>query len=130
MTEEEVELLYLMQNDAVEVEDVGTEELSFAQNFLQTQKRSVRKFIDPAIVSPTSVVVESLFSESKYIWNDRRLGTTPEHIEEQMFLKCNHFLWDLEFFTLNVLNNVDGEEEELVEPVVEMEAELLILDAQ
>ena len=96
MTEEEVELLYLMKNDAIEVEDVGTEELSFAQKFLQTQKRSVRKFIDPAIVSPTSVVVESLFSESKYIWNDRRLGTTPEHIEEQMFLKCNHFLWDLE----------------------------------
>ena len=91
--------------------------------------RSENSLILP-LFPPTSVVVESLFSESKYIWNDRRLGTTPEHIEEQMFLKCNHFLWDLEFFTLNVLNNVDGEEEELVEPVVEMEAELLILDAQ
>jgi hypothetical protein len=33
------------------------------------------------------VEVESLFSTSKYIFDDRRLGTTPEHVEQQMFLK-------------------------------------------
>ena len=37
--------------------------------------------------------VESLFSTSKYIFDDRRLGTTPENVEQQMFLKENHFLW-------------------------------------
>lgn len=48
-------------------------------------------------------MVESLFSQSKYIFNDRRLSTTPEHIEELMFLKTNHHLWDLEFVCKEVV---------------------------
>lgn len=95
------------EQDDVNVNDEN-EVLTFAQRILKNnrEKKSV-KFINPFIVSPTSVVVESLFSVAKYIWDDRRLATTPEHIEEGMFLKFNHHLWDLEFFTLNVYNQAD-----------------------
>ena len=54
------------------------------------------------MICPTSVLVESLFSESKWIFDDRRLATSPEHIEEFMFLKSNHSLWDLQFFSEKV----------------------------
>jgi hypothetical protein len=37
-------------------------------------------------------------------------GTTPEHVEQQMFLKENHFLWNLEFFTLKVYNQEEDDE--------------------
>lgn len=47
---------------------------------------------------------ESLFSESGYIFDDRRLGTSPDHIEQLMFLKQNHHLWDLQFVAKNVVN--------------------------
>ena len=48
---------------------------------------TVSKYINPKIISPTSVEVESLFSTSKYVFDDRRLGTTPEHVKQQMLLK-------------------------------------------
>jgi hypothetical protein len=62
-----------------------------------------REYLNVEGICPTSVIVESLFSQSKWIFNDRRMGTTPEHVEELMFLRCNHFLWDLEFFSSKVL---------------------------
>jgi hypothetical protein len=58
------------------------------------------------------VEVESLFSTSKFVFDDRRLGTTPEHVEQQMFLKDNHFLWNLEFFTRKVYNQYDHEDDD------------------
>jgi hypothetical protein len=77
---------------------------------LLSQRKEKPKFENPSIISPTSVVAECLFSESKYIFDDRRLGTTPEHVEEIMFLRCNHSLWDLHFFATHVLNSVDEED--------------------
>ncbi len=72
------------------------------------------KYLDPKLLSATSVDVESLFSVAKYVFDDRRLATTPEHVEEIMFLKENHFLWDLQFFTLHVYNeNVDDDDDEI-----------------
>lgn len=68
-------------------------------------------FINPKVISPTSVAAESLFSVSKYVFDDRRLATTPEHVEQQMFLKDNHFLWDLKFFTFNVYNLYDEDDD-------------------
>ncbi len=69
-------------------------------------------YLDPKIISATSVEVESLFSVSKYVFDDRRLSTTPEHVEQTMFLKQNHFLWDLQFFTQRVYNKKEEEDDE------------------
>jgi hypothetical protein len=59
-----------------------------------------------AQIPPTSVVVESLFSESGYMFDDRRLATTPEHIEQLMFLKTNRFIWDIELVAKHVVNGL------------------------
>lgn len=85
------------------------DEMSFADKALGSQMVADKppKYIDASIIPPTSVMVESLFSESDYAFDDRRLGTSPEHIEQVMFLKKNHFLWDLEFFCREVLNGVN-----------------------
>jgi hypothetical protein len=45
------------------------------------------------------------------VFDDRRLATAPEHVEQQMFLKDNHFLWDLKFFTFNVYNLYDEDDD-------------------
>jgi len=50
--------------------------------------------MDPSFLPCGSVEVESLFSVSSSLWTDRRLRTTPEHIESFMFLKFNRELWD------------------------------------
>jgi hypothetical protein len=49
--------------------------------------------MDTSFIACTSVVVESLFSQSRFYFDARRLGTSPEHIEQQMFLKANQELW-------------------------------------
>lgn len=83
---------------------------------MQSRKKETPRYHNPSSISPTSVVVECLFSESKYVFDDRRLATTPEHIEELMFLRCNHSLWDLQFVTLNVINpNDDDPDEGIIE---------------
>ena len=66
------------------------DEMSFADKALGSQMVADKppKYIDASIIPPTSVMVESLFSESDYpAFDDRRLGTSPEHIEQVMFLK-------------------------------------------
>lgn len=74
--------------------------------------KDVPKYLDPKIISGTSVDVESLFSVAKFVFDDRRLATTPEHVEQIMFLKDNHFLWDLQFFTVHVYNENDDDDDD------------------
>lgn len=88
--------------------------VSFAEEAL-IEKEVEKNYINPKIISATSVDVERLFSVSKYVFDSRRLATTPEHVEQQMFLKDNHFLWDLQFFNTKVYNLL--EEDEDVEPI-------------
>lgn len=66
-------------------------------------------YIDVSVIPSTSVMAESLFSQSKYIFNDRRLSTTPEHVEEIMFLRTNHHLWDLEFVCKEIVISSSSE---------------------
>jgi hypothetical protein len=51
-------------------------------------------YLNGDFISFMSVVVESLFSESQYCFGDRRLFTTPEHVEQQMFLRANRSYWN------------------------------------
>ena len=79
--------------------------MSFADEALTDGEPDMDKiYLNASIVPPTSVKVESLFSESGYIFDERRLATTPERIEQLMFLKTNRFLWDLEFVAQHVVN--------------------------
>jgi hypothetical protein len=67
-------------------------------------------YLDASKIPPTSVLVESLFSESGYIFDASRLGTSSTNIEELMFLKKNHFLWDLSL--VSELINDDSDDDE------------------
>jgi hypothetical protein len=87
------------------VVEPGSVAVSFADEALNDGKPNYSgTYLPAAKIPPTSVKTESLFSESGYIFDDRRLGTTPEHIEQIMFLKVNRHLWDLEFVARNVVN--------------------------
>jgi len=52
------------------------------------------KYLDVSFIPCGSVEVESLFSVASHVWNNRRLGTSPENIESYMFLKMNRSLWN------------------------------------
>ena len=45
----------------------------------------------------------------RLIWTDRRLSTTPEHIESYMFLKMNKHLWN-ENLVAKVIGEAQNEE--------------------
>lgn len=64
--------------------------------------------MDTAFIHATSVIVEALFSKSGHIFGDRRSSTTPEHIEEQIFLKENRELWDVDSVQL-IFNQIEKE---------------------
>ena len=56
------------------------------------------KYINLNFILPGTVIVESLFSIVGYMFDDRRMATTPTHIEEQVFLKVNRNLWNEKSF--------------------------------
>ena len=45
-------------------------------------------------VSPTSNIVERLFSVAKNVLSDNRKRMPPYHLELLLFLRCNKSLWD------------------------------------
>lgn len=67
--------------------------LSFADLILQGAPRAVPQYMDVSFIACTSVLVESLFSQAGFYFDARRLGSTPEHIEQQMFLNANRDIW-------------------------------------
>ena len=52
------------------------------------------KYIDLNFISPTSCIVERLFSQAKMILTPKRCAMTLEHLETQLFLKINIRFWD------------------------------------
>lgn len=71
----------LLKEGAGEVEETSFVKKLFADNLAKS------KYIDCTFIPPGSVIVESLFSAVGWMFDDRRLATTPVHIEEQVFLK-------------------------------------------
>lgn len=102
LSDEEKDAIQMFEKDLIREEDSGN--LSFAERALL--EKPSEEYILPDFVLPTSVIVESCFSIAKHLLPARRMNTTPAHIEEQMFLRYNHFLWDIDVLN-HVLNNHD-----------------------
>ena len=82
---------------------------SFADKILNRTNKKPTHYMDPSFLPCGSVEVESLFSVCSDIWTDRRLSTTPEHIESYMFLKMNKHLWN-ENLVAKVIGEAQNEE--------------------
>lgn len=83
--------------------DVAPEPLSYAdqikQSVLLKRKESMQrlpasKYHDVRWISPTTCIVERLFSISRWTLTDNRSATTPEHFEQQIYLRINKQYWD------------------------------------
>lgn len=99
-TLEKAAVTHLLLDREVEMEvSVESSTNSFASGILakagsKYQCRS--KYMDLKFILPGSCIVESLFSIASYLFNDRRLSITPVHMEEQIFLKINRSLWNVD----------------------------------
>jgi len=67
------------------------------------------QYTSPAFIPCSSAMVESLFSVAGHVFFSRRLGVSREHLEQQLFLKVNSDLWDLE--TVSVMVGEDNQED-------------------
>lgn len=54
--------------------------------------------MDVNFIPVGSVIAESMFSLVGYLFDERRLSSTPVHSEEQVFLRINNHLWNLQSF--------------------------------
>ncbi len=69
--------------------------LSFAERVLKRAKLQTRTYMDVSFISPTSNIVERLFSTAKFVFSDLRRSLLPQNLEMILFLKLNRDLWDL-----------------------------------
>lgn len=74
----------LLKNQEDE-EDVA--DASFVAKIFNANASAKSKYIDCSFIPPGSVMVESLFSKAGHMFDDRRLATTPVHVEQQVFLR-------------------------------------------
>lgn len=97
--ENEVKSLLLVRESPSEV-TIGTKSFadSLLTNFEMDVESNCSKYINCNFILPGTIIVESLFSMVGYMFDDRRMSTTPPHIEEQVFLKVNRNLWDEKTF--------------------------------
>lgn len=95
--EENITKLLLPNQNNVPVAE--NQSSNFAHSILskaaQTKKK---KYMDVDFIPVGSVMVESLFSIVGYMFDERRLSTSPVHLEEQVFLRMNNHLWNLNSF--------------------------------
>jgi len=56
-------------------------------------------YIDLSWIPPTSNIVERLFSKGKNVLHCRRMGMTPEHLNDVLLLKANPNLWNRATFS-------------------------------
>lgn len=102
LTEEEVVLLtkLLLVSPSISTLEEPT---SFTQSILKeaSQVRK-KKYMDVDFIPVGSVIVESLFSSVAYMFDEKRLSSTPVHVEEQVFLRINKHLWNLHSFVNNI----------------------------
>jgi len=93
LTEDEIKIMQCLEIDSKLPVAENDAPKSFADTILDRDEHAV-EYMDVSFIPCGSVEVESLFSVCSHVWNDRRLGTTPEHMESYMFLKTNLSLWD------------------------------------
>jgi len=88
---------------------------SFAAQALESfnkKRATTGLYLSPAFIPCSSATVESLFSVAKHVFFSRRLGLSRIHIEQQLFLKANSDLWDLETVSLMVGDEYDGDKDD------------------
>jgi hypothetical protein len=73
--------------------------LSYAEKVLETKRQrkviSVQSdYYDLSFITPTSNIVERLFSSCAMMLTDYRQSLLPIHFEAAMFLKINRQFWD------------------------------------
>lgn len=103
-----IELLTLSRIVISDKEDEGNdappEQLSvdFATKALPVEEQAAKRakvepmkslYVPLMHLSPTSNIVERLFSIAKHVLSDRRKGMTPYHLELLLFLRCDKSLW-------------------------------------
>ena len=83
-------------------DEIEAESNSFAQSILDKASKSLaptrNKYLNVNFIPAGSVMVESLFSIVGHMFDDRRLSTSPVHLEEQVFLRMNNNLWNVQSF--------------------------------
>jgi hypothetical protein len=92
--EEEAQLSRFLLPTQVNTENQSAD--SFATTILkEASKKLVNKYINVNFIPPGSVIVESLFSMVGHMFDQRRLSSSPVHVEEQVFLRANRNLWNM-----------------------------------
>jgi hypothetical protein len=102
LTEEEVVQLnkLLLVSPSISTLEEPT---SFTQSILkEVSQIRKKKYMDVDFIPVGSVIVESLFSSVAYMFDEKRLSSTPVHVEEQVFLRNNKHLWNLHSFVNNI----------------------------
>ncbi len=66
--------------------------------------------IDLRFINPTSVIVERLYSQAKYVFTDIRMSMSPKHFEISFLLKVNTQYWTPDIID-RVVQRVDAEDE-------------------
>ena len=94
-TDEETQLSKFM----LPIIEETVEPLSFALSILkQSKQKPKKKYMNVNFIPAGSVMVESLFSVVGHMFDERRLSTAPVHLEEQVFLRMNNTLWNVNSF--------------------------------
>ena len=78
-------------------------ESDFAEEILQKRQKKgdESKYLNCRFLFPTSNILERFFSAAGYALNDLRQNITPEHLEQQLFLRANKKYW-----TVKTVNSV------------------------
>lgn len=114
MREDEIIAIFDLkeENESVHTLAAPVQGISFADQALLDLKKNLAQpkpsYADPSFIPSTSVKVESLFSISGYFFNSRRLGTEPSRIEQQLFLKFNKHIWNVQLVN-QVVVDADNE---------------------
>lgn len=76
-----------------------SENISFAERAVKRRRQETTGqgigYMNTCFITPTSNMVERLFSKAGWTLSDRRTRLTPEHFEQQLFLFSNAHLWGL-----------------------------------
>ena len=78
-------------------------ESDFAEEILQKRQKKgdESKYLNCRFLFPTSNILERFFSAAGYALNNLRQNITPEHLEQQLFLRANKKYW-----TVKTVNSV------------------------
>ena len=111
-------------NSSTQIEEVDLEGINRAQVILENARKKVRSekavslYCDLTFISPTSCVVERLFSQAKLVLNDHRRHMNVANFENTLFLRTNKKFWDLQDIS-QALNMTTEEEQAMTEKLPE-----------